>query len=163
MEMTEGNVLTVCGQQCTIEFQPSADQSWQSCAKNELNQAAIYPSPYANVHKGELCKMGGCTGNSDESTWQVPNQEKRQRDLVKFEEFKHTLSKDQTQAKNHSKVLEFMAKTGLRQLGKPRIGIFADCQRPEPEHNEINSWQHMLNVIDKKALQRDIVELFLKV
>ena len=39
--MMEGNLLTVCGQQCIIEFQPSADQSGDQ-------------SPNANVHKGEL-------------------------------------------------------------------------------------------------------------
>lgn len=51
MRVLEGNILTVRGQQCTLEFQPSADhQSWQSWANNELNQAATYPSPYANVH-----------------------------------------------------------------------------------------------------------------
>ena len=81
MKVLEGNVLTVCGQQCTTEFQPSADQSWQSYANNELNQAATYPSPYANVHKGELCKMGGTIGNSNECILQVPNKEKRQEDL----------------------------------------------------------------------------------
>ena len=65
MKVLEGKVLTVCGQQCTTEFQPSADQSWQSWANNELNQGATYPSPYANVHKGELCQMGGTIGNSN--------------------------------------------------------------------------------------------------
>ena len=30
MLLLEGNILTVCGSQCTVEFQPSADQSWQS-------------------------------------------------------------------------------------------------------------------------------------
>ncbi len=30
MLLLEGNVLNVCGHQCTLEFQPSADQSWQS-------------------------------------------------------------------------------------------------------------------------------------
>ena len=53
MKMLEGNVLTVCDKECTVEFQPGADMSWQSWAANELNQAATYPSPYANVHKGK--------------------------------------------------------------------------------------------------------------
>lgn len=58
MKMLEGNVLNVCGKECTIEFQPGADMSWQSWAANELNQAATYPSPYANVHKGNMATMG---------------------------------------------------------------------------------------------------------
>ena len=32
--------------------------SWQSWACNELDQAATYPSPYANVHKGNLGTIG---------------------------------------------------------------------------------------------------------
>ena len=28
MRVLEGNILTVRGQQCTLEFQPSTDQSW---------------------------------------------------------------------------------------------------------------------------------------
>ena len=76
MKVLEGNVLTVCSQQCTAEFKPSADQSWQSCANNELNKAAKYLLPYANVHQGELCKIGGAIGNSNECTWKVPREEK---------------------------------------------------------------------------------------
>ena len=36
--------------------------SWQSWAANELNQVAIYPSPYVNVHKGNMNTMGGSIG-----------------------------------------------------------------------------------------------------
>ena len=56
-----------------------------------------------------------------------------------------------------------MANNGLRQLGEPRIGEFANRQRPEPVHNEINAWQHILNMIYKEALQRNTVDLFLEV
>lgn len=52
MAVIEGNILTIAGKKCTVEFQPSADMCWQSWANNELNQAATYPSPYANVHSG---------------------------------------------------------------------------------------------------------------
>ena len=43
MEMLEGNVFVVSNKQCTVEFQPSADMSWQSWANNELSQADTYP------------------------------------------------------------------------------------------------------------------------
>ena len=163
MKVLEGNVLTVCGQQCTTEFQPSADQSWQSWANNELNQAATYPSPYANVHKGELCKMGGTIGNSNECTWQVPNKAKREEDLKKLSAFEKTLPAHLNPSQHHSKVLEFMAGNGLRQLGEPRIGEFANRQRPEPVHNKINAWQHILNLIYKEALRRNVIDLFLEI
>lgn len=122
MEMMEGNALNVCGQQCTVEFQQSADQSWQGWANNELNQAATYPSRYANVHKGELCKMGGSIGNSDDCTWQVPHQDNRIKDLEKLETFNKSLPKQLSESKSHSRVLELLASDRLQQLGEPRNG-----------------------------------------
>ena len=50
MKMLESNVFTVSDKDCTVESQPGADMSWQSWTANELNQAATYPSPNANVH-----------------------------------------------------------------------------------------------------------------
>ena len=103
MRVLEGNILTVRGQQCTLEFQPSTDQSWQSWAKNELNQAAPYPSTYANVHKGQLPKMGGTIGNNSNCTWQVPTQEKRKEDLGKLQAFQKTFPKHLNPTQGHKK------------------------------------------------------------
>ena len=75
MKLLEGNILTVNGIQCTLEFQPSEDQSWVSSANNELNQAATYPSPYANVHKRSMSKIGGTIGVSANDTWNPPSTE----------------------------------------------------------------------------------------
>ena len=66
MEVLEGNVFNVCGKQCTLEFQPSADMSWQSWANNELNQTATSPSPYANESKGNMCTMRATIGLREE-------------------------------------------------------------------------------------------------
>ena len=109
MLMLEGNVLTICGQQCTLEFQPSADQSWQSWANGELNQAATYPSPYAYVHKGSLGTMGACIGHSISDIWKPPSMEKRKADLLKLNQYRGSLSKSLSQAKKHEKELSFMA------------------------------------------------------
>ena len=163
MKVLEGNVLTVCSQQCTAEFQPSANQSWQSWANNELRQAATYPSPYANVHKGQLCKMGGTIGNFNECTWRVPSEEEREEDLKKLREYEKTLLAHLKQSQHHSKVLEFMASHGIRQLGEPRIGEFANRQRPEQVHNEINAWQQIFKLVYKEALQRNVIDLFLEI
>ncbi|CAH3019446.1 unnamed protein product [Porites evermanni] len=95
--------------QCTLEFQPSADQSWQSWAKNDLNHAETYPSPYANVHKGQLSKMGGTIGNDSNCTWQVHTQEKRQEDLGKLQAFQKTnckLSRPQLATPHHEQIGE---------------------------------------------------------
>ena len=103
IRVLEGNILTVRGQQCTLEFQPSTDQSWHSWAKNELNQAATYPSPYANVHQGQLSKMGGTIGNDSNCTWQVPTQERRQEDLGKLQAFQKTFPKHLNPTQGHKK------------------------------------------------------------
>ena len=158
-----GNILTVCGNQCTVEFQPSADQSWQSWANNELNQAATYPSPYANVHKGNMCVMGGTIGNSASDTWTPPSKEKRERDLGKLDSFRKSLSSSLGSQQKHARELEFMRENGLRQVGSPQIRDFADRQRPEPVHNEINAWQHFLNLLYKESLMRNVTETFLQV
>ena len=163
MLLLEGNVLIVCGIQCTVEFQPSADQSWQSWANNELNQAATYPSPYANVHKGNMCLMGGTIGYSASDTWTPPSKEKRERDLGKLESFRKSLGSSLGSQQRHNRELEYMRENGLRQVGPPRIRDFADRQRPEPVHNEINAWQHLLNLIYKEALMRNVTETFLEV
>lgn len=75
--MLEGNILNVYSKECTVEFQPGADMSWQSWAANELNQAATYPSPYANVHKGNMGTMGGTIGVNESDTWQPFSMAKR--------------------------------------------------------------------------------------
>ena len=75
--MLEGNILNVYSKECTVEFQPGADMSWQSWAANELNQAATYPSPYANVHKGNMGTMGGSIGVKESDTWQPFSMAKR--------------------------------------------------------------------------------------
>lgn len=161
MEIHEGNIINIHGHQCTVEFQPSADQSWQSWASNELNQAVTYPSPYANVHKSYLNKIGKSIGFAPSDTWQPPTARKREEALKKLQVFRNGLAKDLTPFQIHSRELEFMAQNGSRQVGAPRVGIFADRFRPEPVHNENNSWQHMLNLICKEALRRSVVETFL--
>lgn len=77
MKMFEGNVLTVCDKGCTVEFQPGAGMSWQSWAANEFNQAATYPSPNANVHKGNMNTKGGSFGMGKDDTWKPYTKEMR--------------------------------------------------------------------------------------
>ena len=163
MLVLEGNILNVCDRQCTLEFQPSADQSWQSWANGELNQAASYPSPYAFVHKGSLGTMGGSIGHSDSNTWKPPTMQKRKEDLKKLERLRASFGSSLSQARKHEKELAFMAENGIRQIVYPRIGEYADRQRPEPVHNEINAWQHLLNSIYQEALQRGLIERFLEI
>ena len=154
MNLIENNVLHVNGETITVEFQPSADQAWQCWAANVLPASATYPSPYANVHKSQLTKIHGSIGDNGTDTWNPPTMETRKTDLNKLTEFQDSLATNISDANKHSKELEFMAKEGLRQLGAPRIGIFADRIRPEPLHLEINNWQHVLDLLYKEAVRR---------
>ena len=154
MQLIESNVFTINEEKVTFEFQPSADQAWQFWAANVLTQSATYPSPYANVHKNDLRKIGGTIGHEYSNTWKPPTMNQRKVELQKLKEFEEKLSKTISAEVHHKKKLEFMADNGFRQLGEPRIGIFADRIRPEPLHLEINNWQHVLNIIYFEAVRR---------
>ena len=50
-----------------------------------------------------------------------------------------------------------MANNGIRQLGEPRINVFADRQRPEPFHLEVNDWEYTHNLLYRQCVQRNVV------
>ena len=163
MQLIEGNLLYINGEKVTIEFQPSADQAWQFWANNELTQSATYPSMFAKVHKSELSYIGGSIGTDTTDKWAVPNKESREIDLALLEIKRNELAEKNLSPQNfHRKELEFMAEKGLRQLGPPRIGLFADRQRPDPLHLEVNNWSHILSMIYREAVLHDNFEVFCK-
>lgn len=163
MKILEGNVLNVCGKECTVEFQPGADMSWQSWAANELNQAATYPSPYANVHKGNMVTMGGSIGSKEGDTWRPYSMELRTSRMEKVNQFLASLPQEMSEKNRHVKKLQFMAENGIRQLGSPRIGHFADRLRPEPMHCEINAWQHYIDLLYLEAVNQNKFDTFVSV
>ena len=163
MELIENNVLSINNTKITVEFQPSADQAWQHWAANVLTQSATYPSPYANVHKSQLCKIGGTIGFGASNTWNPPTLETRKNELEMLNTFKKSLPLTDSPATKHKKQLEYMAENGLRQLGPPRIGIFADRIRPEPLHLEINNWRHVLDILYKEAVRQGKFQKFITV
>ena len=164
MKILEDNILTVCNKDCTVEFQPGADMSWQSWAANELNQAATYPSPYANVHKGNMSTMGGSIGTKESDTWKPFTLEKRISHIEQVNSFIASLPSNITGKKNrNTRKLQFMAENGIRQLGPPRIGQFADRLRPEPMHCEINAWQHYIDLLYLEAVRRNKFDIFVSV
>ncbi|XP_022804266.1 uncharacterized protein LOC111341543 [Stylophora pistillata] len=129
MALLEGNITTVCGKQCTAEFQPSADMSWQSWANNEVNQAATHPSPYANVSKTNMTTMGGSIGFGDGDTWEPYTNAVREKHVKLVQEFTSSLPATLSEKAKHENILTYLAENGLRQLGQPRIGIFAEMQK----------------------------------
>ena len=159
MLLLEDSVFTINGQLCSFEFQPSADQSWQTWAANEVSQAATYPSPYANVSQHTMCVPNGKIG----TTWQATTAETRDKHVCMVESFISKLECTHSDKARHGKILEFLAANGCRTLGAPRIGIFANRLRPEPLHCEINSWQDFLDLVYHEAVVRGKFEAFVNV
>ena len=152
MEMLEGNIFHVAVEKCMVQFQPSADQSWQSWANNETTQAATFPSPFANVNKGNMNIVNGSIGFESTDTWKPFTLKQRVEDVEKLQAFCKKLEPDLSEQTKHTKKLDFMAENGIRQCGLPRIGKFPDLQRPELVHCEINSWGHFMDVIYKETI-----------
>jgi hypothetical protein len=142
MQLLESSVFTVCGKECTGEFQPSADMSWQSWACNELNQAATHPCPYANVLKNNMRILGGTIGLNRNDTWTSYTNNLHAEHAKKVNVFISSLATNIKSSTSHEKMLAFMAENGVRQLGTPRMGVFAE-RVPDPLHCEINAWQHL--------------------
>ena len=163
MKLLESSVFNVCQKECTLQFEPAADMSWQSWACNELNQAATYPSPYANVHKANMTTMGGSIGFGSEDMWQPYTNACRAENLKRLDQFVSGLSSGLSEDTIHKKKLAFMAENGMRQLGPPRIGDFAERIRPDPLHCEINAWQNLLDLIYEQAVQRSMFDNFVNV
>ena len=59
--------------------------------------------------------------------------------VEKVDNFMNSLPCSMSEKNQHARKLQFMAENGTRQLGPPRIGHFADRQRLEPVHCEINA------------------------
>ena len=154
MLLIEGSLLNINNEKVTVEFQPSADQACQCWANNELTTGATYPSIFAKVHKTEL----NLIGQFFNSKWKTPNMESRREDLQKLNSFCATINPVLAPSTKHNKKLDFMASNGMRQLGESRINIFADRQKPDPFHLEVNNWEHTLNLLYRQCVQRNVVD-----
>lgn len=88
MLLLEASNFTVNEKVCSFGFQPSADQSWQSWAANEVSQSATYPSPYANVSKFSLSIRNGRIGSS----WDAITPERRAKHVEMVQDFQTKLA-----------------------------------------------------------------------
>ena len=85
------------------------------------------------------------------------------KEVAQLDGFRKALASNLSPSQVHDRELDYMAKHGIRQIGPPRIRIFADRQRPEPVHNEINAWQHLLNLMYRLALERGKIDDFITI
>ena len=63
----------------------------------------------------------------------------------------------------NGKRISILAENAVQQLGTPRIGIFAEQVKTGALHLEMNSWQHVLDLLYKEALRRGNFEEFITV
>ena len=83
--------------------------------------------------------------------------------IGKVSKFISSLPPNISEQSKNSRKLQFMAENGIRQLGHPRIGVFADRLRLEPMHCEINAWQHYLDLLYLESIHRHKFEAFISV
>ena len=78
-----------------------ADMKWLSTFSGELNNAATYPCPFANVRMDELGERGHSLGVGSGHRWQPWSYEFREKVASKVSNFKKTLivPGDATQAR----------------------------------------------------------------
>ena len=107
--------------------------------------------------------MGATIGLREEDLFKPYTLETRKAHVNKVDNFMISLPSNLSEKNCHARKLKFMAESGIRQLGHPRIGIFADRQQPEPVHCEINAWQHFLNIIYREAVQRGTFTKFIDI
>jgi len=81
----------------------------------------------------------------------------------KLDHFMASLPSAMSEKSRNTKKLQYMAENGIRQLGLPRIGQFADRLRPEPMHCEINAWQHYIDLLYLEAVHRSKFDTFVSV
>ena len=152
MELMEGAKLTT-DQGHVVEFRfqliPS-DMKWVSSMSGELNNCAIYFSPFANVNQTNKVTIGGSIGGPKE-TWQPWDYKKRIEVAEKVEKFKAKL-KD-PEGKQRAEVTKFIAKEKSRQEFVPPLGKFVDLVKAEPLHNTNNAWQQWFSALLTLAMQ----------
>ena len=84
-----------------------------------------------------------------DDTWKPSTMEMRTSNTEKVNNFIASLPPNLSEKDKNSRKLQFMTENGIRQLGLPRIGHFADKLRPEPMHCEISTWQHYIEAVKR--------------
>jgi len=139
----ECNVYTIRGIECTFVFElVPADQKWLATFSGELNNAATYPSPFANVSKDDLNKVGCSIGFSECDTWKPWAYSKRLKDVKAVEGKKNSLlKKGKTLSAVRPAITKFIATQKSRQEFTPFLGPIVQKAKCEPLHLANNCWQ----------------------
>ena len=143
MEAIEGKQYVIEGQ--TVVFKLAlvpGDQKWISKVSGELNNAATYPSPYANVAQKDLGNLNGTYGK----TWV-------KWDYGKRIEVAKMVAALKTKSKSRQQITSQIAKHKSRQEFEPLIGKYVDLVKVEPLHMNF-AWVHWQDAIFTLTQQR---------
>ena len=133
------------------------------CSSNcDLVQNNTVETNFA-IFLGNICTMGGTIGFASTDIWKPYTIEDREKHASMLQNFEKSLEPGHSEKTQHEKKLQFMAENGIRGFGPSRIGVFADKQRPEPLHCEINAWQLVINIVYQESVQRNVFDQFIKV
>ena len=133
------------------------------CSSNcDLVQNNTVETNFA-IFLGNICTMGGTIGFASTDIWKPYTIEDREKHASMLQNFEKSLKPGHSEKTQHEKKLQFMAENGIRGFGPSRIGVFADKQRPEPLHCEINAWQLVINIVYQESVQRNVFDQFIKV
>ena len=123
---------------------------WISTFSGELNNAATYFFPFANVNQTNKNTIGGSIGGNH-ATWQPWSYNERLKIVKKVEDFKKSLQ--DPRVKQRSTVTKFISQNKSRQEFPPPLGKYIDIIKPEPLHNTDNAWQQWFLAILSVAIQ----------
>lgn len=138
----------------TVELIPS-DMKWLSAMAGELNNAAYYFSPFADVNNDNKATPNGTLGADPSCTWHPWDYEERVKVAKKVAAKTEQLSKTNVSSKTRRKnLLNFIKEQGSRQEYEPVLGKLIDCGFAEPLHNSNNAWGYLHNLMLEIALSK---------
>ena len=145
-----------------------ADMKWLSIFSGELNNAATYPCPFANVRKDELQERGHTLGDGSGHKWQPWSYQFRENVVSKVSKFKKTLKAPNNAAqtrRNREKICEKIAQLKSRQEFEPVLGHMVQLAKCDPLHLGNNCWGHwhmlLFNyVMNKAKIENSVQSVF---
>ena len=149
MKEIEGKEYIIAGCNFPMKFKFSefiADQKFQAGLSGEVNNAARFPSSFANITTDEigdleLVRKGAKVGPDE--YWKPWTNEQRAKFVDEVAKVKQSIKPSLKESTKRKKVLDSMANLGTRQEVLPHIGDYADNKRPDPLHcrnNGVQGW-----------------------
>ena len=141
----ESKTFSVRSQEVKFEIKLiPADMKWLSTFSGELNNAATYPCPFANVKKDELKLRGHSLGNGPEHKWQPWSYKSREviaKNVAQYKKVQKIPVKNASQSQRE-KVCKKIAELKSRQEFEPLLGPMVQLAKCDPLHLGNNCWGH---------------------